>query len=276
MKNLFSRVLIAIMGIPLILFLGFRGQLFFALLIALIAALSQYEFYSLLLQRNILSFASMAILLGFCWVVLTFYLSFQALLLVLVLICTIFFLIMLFRPIENIIIKLSTTLTGFIYIPLFLSTLILLRQLPQQQQLPDHQGWLLILLLLICVWVCDTLAYLIGSWLGRQSLAPKISPHKSIIGSLAGIAGALLGAFCLFLLNWTPAFLAPLDLLVFALLVGIFAQLGDLIESMIKRDAQVKDSGAILLGHGGVLDRFDAVIITAPVIYLYLNIFILR
>jgi len=276
MKNLATRVLIGIIGIPLILFLSFVGDLPFALLIALIAALGQYEFYALLLQRHVFSFATMAILLGFCWVVLTLYLSVQSLFIVLMLIFTIFFLIMLFRQIDNIGLNLSTTVAGFVYIPLFLSTLILLRQLPAQLGLADHQGWRLILLLFICVWLCDTLAYLIGSWLGRRSLAPNISPRKSIIGSLAGIGGALIGVLALALVNWTPAFLNRVALIVFALLVGVFAQLGDLIESMIKRDAKVKDSGVILLGHGGILDRFDALMITAPIIYLYINVFILR
>lgn len=123
--------------------------------------------------------------------------------------------------------------------------------------------WLLVLLLAI-VWIGDSTAYYGGSTLGRHKLAPRVSPNKTLEGAIAGLLGSL--AACV---AWSLWRLDRVDtgLLVLAGLCAIAAQLGDLVESMMKRGANVKDSGTLLPGHGGALDRLDALLFAAPLFY---------
>ena len=159
----------------------------------------------------------------------------------------------------------------------------LLAQLRQQ-----WAGAILILYLLIVVWAGDTAAYYAGRLLGRHKLAPRISPGKTWEGTIAsfvvsvavgtwffssakGVSLALLRAH---LIDQGQGFFAPqppdlLTLLILSGLINIAAQLGDLVESLIKRGAGVKDSGALLPGHGGMLDRVDALLFAAPVLWYY-------
>ncbi|MEJ2056339.1 MAG: CDP-archaeol synthase, partial [Desulfofustis sp.] len=116
----------------------------------------------------------------------------------------------------------------------------------------------------------DTGAYLVGSKFGRRKLCPSISPNKTVEGALGGIAGGVIAAVVLFFLFSIEAALWFVTLLAFGLaLVGM---LGDLIESVIKRGFRVKDSGSLLRGHGGVLDRIDSLLLAGPVLY-YILIF---
>jgi phosphatidate cytidylyltransferase len=126
-----------------------------------------------------------------------------------------------------------------------------------------------LMFLLVCIWVSDSAAYYAGRAFGRRKLAPEISPNKTVVGSIAGILGSVLTAF---LLKWVTFVTWPV---YFVLLSGLFlsviGQAGDLVESMIKRNAGVKDSGALIPGHGGILDRVDALLFTVPVFYYCLS-----
>lgn len=155
---------------------------------------------------------------------------------------------------------------GIIYIPLFLSCLIMIRG-----RLDDGILW--IFLLLSIIFAGDIGAYYIGSYFGRHKLCPAISPGKTIEGSIGGLVanlgtGALLKYFFFPLLPWGVSIL-------FFLLIGIVGQVGDLFESELKRAANVKDSGVILPGHGGVLDRIDALLFAAPVAFFFKEYIIL-
>jgi len=129
---------------------------------------------------------------------------------------------------------------------------------------------LLLLLLLVTVWGNDSAAFWVGSAVGRRRLAPRLSPNKTYEGSIAGLSAAALVAFVG--LYWLGAE-ERLGLWAFLVLAGIAAQAGDLIESLLKRAAGVKDSGQILPGHGGLLDRLDAIILAGPVFYGLLVLF---
>ncbi|MDF1535941.1 MAG: phosphatidate cytidylyltransferase [bacterium] len=122
-----------------------------------------------------------------------------------------------------------------------------------------------LLFLLLCVWVCDSAAFYVGSTMGKHKLAPGISPNKTVEGSVAGVLGSVAAALLMravSLVTWPVAFV-----LFAGAVIAVLAQLGDLAESMIKRDAGVKDSGNLIPGHGGVLDRVDALLFTVPVFY---------
>lgn len=126
-------------------------------------------------------------------------------------------------------------------------------------------GW--ILLTLAMIWLSDTGAYFAGRAFGKHKLAPIVSPKKTIEGALGGLAGTLVGAFLLRFLMLD--FLSIADVLVIAVVANVLGQAGDLCESLIKRSVGVKDSGTIIHGHGGMLDRVDAVLFAAPWVYLY-------
>jgi phosphatidate cytidylyltransferase len=115
----------------------------------------------------------------------------------------------------------------------------------------------------------DIAAYFVGTRFGRHKMAPSISPAKSWEGFAGGIAGALFGVFLFFVLIHG---IDPLDGLGLGLIIGLLAPVGDLIESMAKREIGIKDSGTVLPGHGGVLDRLDAIVFCAPFVFLYLRV----
>lgn len=130
--------------------------------------------------------------------------------------------------------------------------------------------------LFILIWTNDTFAYLVGKSIGKHKLFERISPKKTIEGFLGGVVFAAFAGFLIskFYIRPTPEFSnkSILIWMIIALIVSIFGTIGDLIESKFKRIAGVKDSGSIMPGHGGVLDRLDSVIFVAPVIYLFYQI----
>jgi phosphatidate cytidylyltransferase len=124
---------------------------------------------------------------------------------------------------------------------------------------------------LVILWVYDTGAYLIGSWLGKHKLNEKVSPGKTWEGSIGGFIPGIAAAWAISVyLNE----IALIHWLAIAVIIMVFGTLGDLCESLLKRNAGVKDSGKILPGHGGILDRFDAVLMSAPVVFFYIIVFL--
>ncbi|HET6933580.1 MAG TPA: phosphatidate cytidylyltransferase [Candidatus Angelobacter sp.] len=171
-------------------------------------------------------------------------------------------------PLDRVLPDAASSLFGVLYIGLSLTTLPLLSQ--------QDNGPSLLIFLLFVVWAGDTLALYIGRTWGHRKLAPAISPGKSWEGSAASIAGSLIITGILLWVSATLlahgigllSFPGPAgDWFVLAAIVNIAAQVGDLVESAIKRGAGVKDSGSLLPGHGGVLDRIDALLIAAPVLW---------
>jgi len=154
------------------------------------------------------------------------------------------------------------TLFGVLYLGLTLSTLSMTRLLPLGE-------WLIFFLLLV-TWASDTGAYIVGTLYGRHRLAPTISPKKTVEGLVGGLIGAIIVAYAA---RWwfLPEF-SGLDCLVLAILLTITGLWGDLTESAMKRSVGMKDSGRILPGHGGMLDRLDSLLFTAPVFYYYVTL----
>jgi phosphatidate cytidylyltransferase len=152
------------------------------------------------------------------------------------------------------------TPAGLLYIVLPWSFLVILR---------DHiWGMYLLTALFACTWSCDVAAYLVGSHWGKTRLCPSVSPKKSIEGFAGGLAGSILcGGGLSFL--WG---VAPLPLVLIALICGTFGQAGDLAESLIKREAGVKDSGDLIPGHGGFLDRFDSILVSSVLVFAFFGV----
>jgi phosphatidate cytidylyltransferase len=154
-----------------------------------------------------------------------------------------------------------------VYVAGLLGHLLLLRGLD------DVLGFKLAVLTMALIWIGDTGAYFVGMALGKRPLAPKISPKKSMEGLAGGALFTLAAAF-LIARFWIWE-LSAWQALAIGLGVVIFGTLGDLFESLIKRDAGVKDSGSLLPGHGGVLDRFDSMMFALPFVYWFYRIFVI-
>ncbi|MFD1063907.1 phosphatidate cytidylyltransferase [Winogradskyella litorisediminis] len=122
----------------------------------------------------------------------------------------------------------------------------------------------------ILVWVNDSFAFIVGKNFGKQKLFPSISPKKTVEGFLGGLFFACVASY--FIAMFTDTSLSFTSWLILSIIISVFGTLGDLIESKFKRQAQVKDSGVIMPGHGGLLDRLDSIIFAAPFIYLFLRI----
>ncbi len=149
---------------------------------------------------------------------------------------------------------------GVFYIAWLLSHLIAIRQF--------NEGIVLVFFLFLVTWANDTAAYYSGMRWGRHPMAPVVSPKKTWEGAAGGLLGSIAGAFAC--RAWFIPSLSTADALWLGLLLGVAAPLGDLCESILKRSAGVKDSGSLIPGHGGILDRIDSLIFTTPAFYYYL------
>ena len=158
--------------------------------------------------------------------------------------------------------QLGTVMFGVFYVPVTLSFIYLTRALPH--------GKCLVWLIVLASWGCDTLAYCTGMLIGKHKMTPRLSPKKTIEGAVGGVLGAvLLGViYAAIMKAASPETGANIKWFALICFIGaIISQFGDLAASAIKRSFDIKDYGNLIPGHGGILDRFDSVIITAPVIY---------
>lgn len=251
------------MALPiLILCVLYLSQGLFAGLLFVVSALALNEFYRMALPGQRRLEAMLAVAAGvLCSVGLVYSVSASAALMSIVLPTLFLSLLYLFRiqDMQGVSRDLAMSLLGIIYVPVLLSHAILLRALPA------GHAW--IFLVLLVVMASDSMAYFVGMKIGKHRLYERVSPKKSIEGSLGGLFGGVLGA--VIAKFWFFHGLDVVDILVIGLGVGVFSQLGDLVESLFKRSFDVKDSGSLIPGHGGLLDRLDSLLFAFPVTYYY-------
>ena len=258
-----QRFITGLWGIPLLIAaVWFAWPLpWFTILVAIWGLLAAYEFYKIAAKK-----ASPLIWFGLIWTALFIisphfsYAPTLPLLLTSAVLLSLLWLLL--RPKkQGAFIGWAWTIAGILYIGWLLSHLVALRGLD------DGRNW--IFLALLANFGSDTAAYFTGRALGRHKLAPSISPGKTWEGTIAG----LLGAIIIGLLFTIPSPLSlPLSYgqaIIIGLLISVFGQLGDLVESLLKRNMGVKDSGRLLPGHGGALDRIDSVVFAGVVVYYY-------
>ena len=179
------------------------------------------------------------------------------------------FMWVLFRGKQPYIANVATTLLGMVYCGWFPLHLIFLRDL----SCPKYDSGLgFVVLMFTAILLTDVGCYYVGTKLGKHKLAPVISPNKTIEGSIGGMFFAFLGAVVIGLFIDLPWYMSAIA----GVICTVFAQIGDLCESMLKRDAGVKDSGSSLPGHGGFLDRTDSFILTIPIMYYFCKCFIFQ
>ena len=265
-----NRTIINVIGIPVITYLLWYGGLPFALFILLVMMIGIYEFYQLTTTKDqsplkIFGYLFTFLLAAYYYMLptglygepLSYFFSTTIIIL---------FLFEMRRNIKNSTKNIAITIFGVLYIPLLLGTIIALRNLDSTH----HTNFTICMIL--SIWMCDSAAYVFGLKWGTKKILPRGSPNKSWVGSIAGLSST----FFIFSIFKEQGFLpniSSIDVFALALITGFFGQAGDFAESLIKRDLGVKDSGKILLGHGGVLDRFDSIIFSSPLTYTYLTLF---
>lgn len=262
MKELLYRVLVAIAGIPLLLWAIFTGSHYFTGLIAIVVLIGQWEFFKLLQAKGIYVQKLPAWLVSLIIIYQTAYGANQILIALLFIFLLVVFGWEMFRNKDSALLNTAGTALAIVYPALFLTGLLYLRLHLVQETIPAMSAGWFIMAVFISVWICDTFAYFAGVNFGRHKLFERVSPKKSIEGGLAGLVGALL---TFIIMRAAGLIEIPLSLAIISgFIVGILGQTGDLVESWFKRDAGVKDSSAILPGHGGFLDRFDSLIFISP------------
>ena len=260
---LLHRVLSALVGIPFIIVVVWYGQIPLMLLTGFIMLCACYELKDILFEKSQpapfwLMVLGSLLLLANAYI---YHGAFLGLTVIMVLLLNLLSIIIIypdFSPSDG-----ASSLYGTLYVGLIVYLYLL-------RVLPDGTAWLIFAL--TNTWAGDTGAYFIGRTWGKHKLAPKLSPKKTIEGAVGGVICCLLAA-AIFHFFYPATPLAKL--LILSVLVAFAGLLGDLVESVLKRQAGIKDSGKIIPGHGGVLDRFDSFLLTAPLVYYYVNLTIL-
>ncbi len=270
-----QRVITALLGIPLLIAVVWFGEPLFTIMLVTWGALAALEFYRLVTAAKVPPLTYF----GLAWTVFLIasrnsqvirllqpYLSESSLAPLLITSAILLSLIWLLlrRQKENAFAGWAWTIGGILYIGWLLGYLVALRDLDSNR---TWQTW--IFFALLTTFASDTAAFFTGRALGKHKLAPHISPGKTWEGAIAGVFGAIIVSLIFILptplslpFNWWQAILL-------GLLVSIFGQLGDLVESLLKRNMGVKDSSHLLPGHGGILDRIDSVVFAGVVVYYY-------
>lgn len=263
-ENLAKRLIVSAIGIPAMVFIIYRGGYLLYVFCLLAAILGAWELAAMLMSKKILIGKRLATILSIALVSMFQFSTFgQAGLLA----PAVIFLLagtlkMIETGTENYTSRLAMALLAAVYPGFFISFSILIRR-----DFSDV-GWMLLLFTFVNTWVADTFAYAFGTWFGKRKLAPAVSPGKTWMGFFWAFPGGLAVALVAhqFLRNEYPLYV----LLVASVIGTLFGQTGDLIESAIKRDCGVKDSSSLIPGHGGVLDRFDSLVLALPAVYFTL------
>jgi phosphatidate cytidylyltransferase len=275
-SELTTRILLALVGIPLTLGLIFAGGWIFVAALGAVAAIGAWELYRMaraagnepldnagIALAALIPLAVHAGYLGVFRVSLT-----MAMLVFMALLATV---IWARGTSRKPLVSFALTVVGIVY-PGLVAYMYPLRY--HDYAVGALAGTVLLMFPIAVTWATDTGAYAFGRLFGKRKLIPSVSPAKTIEGALGGLLVAVLGAwlYVTFLMKpFAQLSVLPLGIVLFGIAVGVVGQLGDLAESLLKRDAGVKDSGKLLPGHGGILDRFDSLLFVLPVAYLLLG-----
>ena len=260
-----KRWITALVALPFLIFLIYKGGIAFAGLVGVACVFALCEYFRIVFNPKGGTLSGFILLIALTLGLVTIWAAYEnapdIILCVLAfnLMLSGFFSLTQFKSDAFILENITKQIQGMTYIPLLLSFLVLIRNSA------DGMAW--IFFLLCIVFAGDVGAYYVGSYRGRHKLCPSVSPGKTIEGSVGGLtANVLIGS--VFKLLFFPMFPWGISILFF-LGIGVSGQVGDLFESEFKRFSGVKDSGVILPGHGGILDRIDALLFAAPLAYFF-------
>jgi len=257
-KELSKRLMTGLIGIILLFLVIKQGGIYLSLSLLLLSLVGINEFYSVLEKLHLNPIRSIGYLgtLGLFLINMVESISIE----LFIVLVTISLFIILMRDSKLTISDISVTALGLLYIPFLLGHIFYL------------DGTKYIWLIFIIAFGTDTFAYMFGNIFGKTKLSPNISPNKTIEGSLGGIFGSLV---CSIIYASIIGIGPKWKIVILSIFISIIAQLGDLVASRIKRMANIKDYGFVFPGHGGVLDRFDSIIFSAPLIYYYVQYFLI-
>ena len=267
MKQGTARILTALAGIPLFLGALWIGGWVFVTLMLVVALAAQSEMIKLIQVRGTAADLWISLLAGAA-VFARFYAP-QGWVIAIVAACVMLGWT-LRKPVTDAVERVSGGIASLVYPVLLLSLFVDIR-LQAHEAWGQTDGFMLTLMLMVLIWATDSGAYYTGKSIGKRPFAPSISPNKTWEGTLGGLTLAVLVAVSFKL--WLLPMLGWVDVAVLAAIGGFWGQLGDLLESSLKRSAGVKDSGSFLPGHGGALDRFDSLIFSAPLYWAWLTHF---
>lgn len=248
-----------VLVIVLIATVGYGGNVLFAVL-GIISLIGLSELYKVVdVHNKVIGFAGYAAAVLYYGMLFSGHMEYMTMFTILFLVLTMAVYVFSFPKFRAE--QVMTVFFGLFYVAVMLSYVY------QTRMLPD--GGIIVWLIFLSSWGCDTCAYCVGVLIGKHKMAPKLSPKKSVEGGIGGIVGAaLLGAlFALAMNQWGGASASPVQYAIICGVGGMISQVGDLAASAIKRNHDIKDYGKLIPGHGGILDRFDSVIFTAPIIY---------
>jgi phosphatidate cytidylyltransferase len=281
MSNLATRVLTAVVAVPVLVYLFYRGGWPFIGLIELAIALGMSEYYRLVNQRALSPDRFWGTVAAVGLGLLAVYGNLPAMaaglsVAIIVLIAN----RLRSLDLSHAITGMATTLFGVVYVGWLLSHAMLLR-FPRRPPTEFDLGFFLIILAIAGTFLADAGAFFVGRAYGKRKLLPLVSPGKTWEGVCGGVLGGTLGLIATKLVfEWLifghPTGLPVLHCLALGPMLVATSIAGDLAESMLKRDAGIKDSGAIIPGHGGILDRLDSLLFAIPVVYYYLRLFVYR
>lgn len=274
-SSLPGRLLAAAIFLPCFFIIARRGGIYYLILVDLIIIFGLFEFYKMMEAKGLRPYKWIGMLSGGA---LPWYLFFRQGMYANVLLTLTFIAVMIAELLRkdkgHAVYHISVTIFGVLYVSWLGSHLMLLRELPIIAGLDYSFGYTFVIVVFALTWCYDTGAYTFGRLFGRHKLFPSISPGKTIEGAIGGTFLSIVGILVVRMLMDTR--LGLIEAVLLAIAASIIGQLGDLVESMIKRDAKLKDSASSIPGHGGTLDRFDSLLFTAPLIYYALRYFILK
>lgn len=251
----FKRLIVALLLLPLLyLYIMYLPSEYFLLLLIIAGVIAVWEFNSMYHVEYILRFAG--IILGITILIISYtYINILVDIILLSFISITSIRLFLKKNPSSSLSDISPTLLSLLYIPCLL--------IFQNRIRESGPEW--IILLYAMVWSADTFAYYTGTLIGGKKLYIEVSPNKTLAGAIGSVAGGVVGAIIV-KTTILPSF-KTLSALVIGIIIGIVTVIGDLVESMFKRDAGVKDSGVIIPGHGGILDKIDGVLFAGPIMY---------
>jgi len=263
--NNLKRILTAIILVPFILIIILYLNPFYTfLLIAIISLLMMHELWTMLEKNNFPPFKWLGYALLIMILTIFFIRSKELTNLIFILpVSILIFSLFQKENFERTLIRSGLSMLMIIYVGILCGYLIMLRSINGNEEM----GKKLLILLIGIVWLCDTGAFYIGSWLGRHSLIAAISPKKTVEGAIGGLIFGIIGGLLVRAIFINNISLSKCILISFV--ISIISQIGDIVESLIKRSLKAKDSGTLLPGHGGLLDRMDGLIFSAPFMYLF-------
>lgn len=264
-KNLLKRIGSAIVLLPVVVYLLYKGAIYSAVLMGVAAAICTGEYYAITTKRHFSPVGIVGILAAGLMPLLPVVAYMSAFEACFWIVGGMFIFASGYHLIRGPIAEASQLsshfVTGMVYGAVGLTALSAMRNIP------DGLWW--VISVLVITWGNDTFAYFFGRFLGKHKLYPQVSPNKTWEGFFGGMLGSIVGMFVMRQF-WLPS-LTAFDCVAIGVIGGTFGPAGDLVESMLKRTYGVKDSGRILPGHGGMLDRIDALIFNAPLVFVYIR-----